>query len=278
MPRQIICFIFGIDDVALATGISGGLNFLGGMFGSQGQANANAQMMQFNAQQAQMQRDWQEKMSNTAYQRGMADMQAAGLNPILAANLGGASTPGGGAASVSLGNAGAGMQEGLSAVGQAIGHSAQMKASLTQAEKDKTAAELNQATTKYTESNTGLNKTLDTKSQQDTATGKANEDAARASAEAARASAAVSNAQVGLIGHQASSAKSQAEIDAARAQDVKSSGVPSSESTAGYLRRIFRNTLNRSAAGEQVFPNAAKTLPGIFTSGNRNPISGKPQP
>lgn len=64
------------------------------------QQNMWSQTSAFNAAEAQKNRDWQEHMSNTAYQRAMADMRAAGLNPILAYTQGGASTPGGGSASM----------------------------------------------------------------------------------------------------------------------------------------------------------------------------------
>lgn len=53
----------------------------------------------FNAEQAQKQMDFQERMSNTAHQREMQDLIAAGLNPILTATGGnGASSPGGSSA------------------------------------------------------------------------------------------------------------------------------------------------------------------------------------
>lgn len=45
-------------------------------------------------------RDFQRKMSDTSYVRAMQDMRNAGLNPILAAKIGGASTPSGAMASI----------------------------------------------------------------------------------------------------------------------------------------------------------------------------------
>lgn len=61
-----------------------------------GSVGTTALQYRLNKRGAERERGWQERMSNSAYQRSMADMRKAGLNPILAYQQGGASTPSGG--------------------------------------------------------------------------------------------------------------------------------------------------------------------------------------
>lgn len=73
----------------LQTGVQGGFSIGGNLFSAREAKKANERNV------ALMRESWDrdERLSNTAWQRGVADMKAAGINPMLAFSQGGASTP-----------------------------------------------------------------------------------------------------------------------------------------------------------------------------------------
>lgn len=77
-----------IAAVAAPPLIAGGLSMLGGVLGNRNRSKEAAKDRRF-----------QREMSNTSWQRGVADMRLAGMNPALAYSQGGASTPSGAMAS-----------------------------------------------------------------------------------------------------------------------------------------------------------------------------------
>ena len=101
-------------DPFTAAMVMGGINAYGGYRANKETKSSTARQMAF-----------QERMSNTSHQRQVRDLRAAGINPILSAKLGGASTPQG--ASYTARNIGADFGQGFSQGSSAMQSQAQTK-------------------------------------------------------------------------------------------------------------------------------------------------------
>lgn len=102
-------------------GIAAGAGIGSSIGGMLGQSDAN----ETNIASAREQMQFQERMSDTAHQREVADLKAAGLNPILSAGGGGASAPAGTAAIVQ--NTQAQMASGIASAAAMMAQAQQMK-------------------------------------------------------------------------------------------------------------------------------------------------------
>lgn len=100
-----------MDPITSAAVIGAGSQILGGITDMFGSSKANSSSRKL----AAMNNDFQKEMSSTVYRRGMEDMKRAGLNPILAYQQGGASSPSGNVAPVQ--NTMSGMADGIKKAG-----------------------------------------------------------------------------------------------------------------------------------------------------------------
>lgn len=80
-----------------AAAIPAAASLVGGYMANRSREDVAAAANAASAESVAKQIEFQREMSNTSYQRAVADMRAAGINPMLAALKGGASTPTGGA-------------------------------------------------------------------------------------------------------------------------------------------------------------------------------------
>lgn len=245
--------------------IGAGASILGGAMNMFGQQSSNQQnvalareMADRQQQNAREQMAFQERMSSTAYQRSMADMKSAGLNPILAYSQGGATAPPGamgGGVAATVENETEGLGEGISSAAQKAQAAMSARLAAEQVKQSASQTDLNKA-------NEALTKGLELKAAQDTATSAQQQQKLDADTKLTNQhtlNAVVNNA---ILGHQVTSASGEARIKIREASDVEKYGTSRLGRDLGGGVRIFDTIMDAlKTRAPQPAPSAQQNAP-----------------